>query len=172
MGYIKLDKEVENDISCIIKDFSFYNGLYKKFTNIFEILKLEIYNEKRHIKINIYQKAYWTLFVLAHKYVLDKRSDIVDSVSLLGALFYWMLNSKHLISKNLNFNSNLYIKNLLLDSKNDGKKLINEISRLLNLRDLGRFENVLNDFANYLQTLRLQEILLENWGTISKIEVS
>ena len=83
-----------------------------------------------------------------------------------------MLNSKHLISKNLNFNSNLYIKNLLLDSKNDGKKLINEISRLLNLRDLGRFENVLNDFANYLQTLRLQEILLENWGTISKIEVS
>lgn len=107
MGYIKLDKEVESDISLIIKDFSFYNGLFKKFTNIFDILKLEIYDQKKHIKINIYQKAYWILFVLAHKYVLDKRSDIVNSVSLLGALFYWMLNSKHLISKKLNLNSKL-----------------------------------------------------------------
>ena len=53
----------------------------------------------------------------------------------------------------------------------DGKQLVNEVNKLLNLRDLGRFENVLNDFANYLQTLRLQEILLENWGTIGRIEV-
>ena len=106
MGYIKLDKEVENDISLIIKDFSFYNGLFKKFTNIFTTLKLEIHNEKRRVRLSVYQKAYWTLFVLAHKYILDKRSDIVDSVSLLGALFYWMLNSKHLNSKNQDFTGN------------------------------------------------------------------
>ena len=168
MGYIKLDKEVEHDIGLIIKDFSFYNGLFKKFTNIFESLKLEIPGGRSHVKLAVYQKGYWTLFVLAHKFILDKRPDIVDSVSLLGALFYWMVNSGHLISRKIDFGGG----RLTPGAEVDGKKLVLEVNKLLNLRDLGRFQNVLNDFANYLQTLRVQEILPENWGSIARIEVS
>ena len=170
MGYIKLDKEVEHDISAIINDFSFYNSLFKKFANIFDVLKLELPTDKSHVQLDVFQKAYWTLFVLAHKFILDKRSDIVDSISLLGALFYWMLNSGHLRSNQLALAPGRSVRDKSGASVS-GKQLIGEISRLLNLRDLGRFEHVLNDFANYLQTLRLQEILPEKWGAVNRIEV-
>ena len=59
----------------------------------------------------------------------------------------------------------------LLGYSNGREPLLNQISILLNFKDFQRFENVLNDFINYLQRLRLKEILKEKWGKGIRIQV-
>ena len=166
MGYIKLDSEVEKELGLIINDFSFYNGLYKKFENVFLKLKLCSVTDKV-LSLSPYRKTYWTLFVLSHKYVLDKRSDIVDSVCLLGALFYWVLQSGEIKSHKISKSTSSPEKGDL----NNNNPLLDGISNLLNFRDMERFEHLLNDLINYLQRLRLKEVLNENWGSSTKIQV-
>ena len=104
MGYIKLDQEVDNDLTLILNDFSFYNGLFKKFHSIFDKLKLEPISKNKFL-LKSYLNTYWTLFVLTHKYVMDKKSDIVESVSLLGAIFYWGIKNGDIITKKISKNA-------------------------------------------------------------------
>ena len=161
VNYIQLDKEVEEDISQMVSDFSFYNSLYKKFQTVFDRLQILPIGQSRIISssLAIYQKAYWTLYILSHKQILDKRSQIIDSLCLLGAIFFTMLRNKEMNSRKIVIQGN-------------GQGLVHEICEELIIKDFTRFESLLNDYVAYLQTLRLKEVLRVNWNLEHKILVN
>lgn len=166
-GYMKIDTEVSDDLEKILNDFSFYNGLFKKFLSLFQKLELNFENKYSNIHVS-FKNTFWTLFILTHKNVMDKKSDIVDSVSLLGAIFFWALKNEEIVSNKINkliqkdVSTNLNLKNNLI---------LEEIKNFLNFKDMERFEHVLNDYVNYLQILQLEDILKENWIKLFKISV-
>lgn len=151
---------MEDDISQMISDFSFFNSLFKKFQTVFENLQIQSPSQKNQglLNISLYQKAYWTLYILSHKQILDKRSQIIDSLCLLGAVFLTMLRNKEMFSLKI--------------AMSDGSKgLVGEICDVLIIKDFKRFESLLNDYVAFLQTLRLKEVLRVKWYFDHKILV-